>query len=110
MSTSPGVLVVLGRDETSAAVLRSVKSFTGAGLLSVRGRIVAGEPVIDEEMFTNAWFDERADLLLDLLTAWREQGIVFELRESLADADAAALELEMLRHMVEAAQQDEERC
>lgn len=103
------VLVLLDRDETSAAVLRSVGSFTGAGLLAIRDRIVVGEPVIEEEMFTNAWFDERAEQLLALVTAWREEGIMFELRESLAYSGAVPLELETLRNIIEAEPQDEER-
>lgn len=113
MSESPRILVILDRSETSAAVLRSVGSFTSAGLMPVRGCIAAGVPVIDEEMFTNAWFDERAEQLLGLLTSWREQGISFELRETTAGGDVGdtdPLDLGVLRNIIEAAQQDCEHC
>lgn len=106
------MLVILDRQETSAAVLRAVGAFAGTGLMATKDRIVSGRPVVDEEMFTNAWFDERAEQLLDLLTAWRDQGTGFELREVPEDADAddaVALELETLRNLVDAAQEGEWR-
>lgn len=105
VAESPRVLVILDQGQTSASVLRSVGAFTGAGLMTVHDSIVAGAAVIDEEMFTHAWYDARAEQLLGLLAAWHREGISAELREvppgGHAD-DAEPLELDVLRNIIRA--------
>lgn len=109
MSASPRLVVILERGAVGASVLREVKAFTGAGFAETRSRIVAGMPVIVEEMFTNAWFDVRADGLVSLLTAWDGQGVGFRIWEAPADVgavleqlenDAGELSLDMLTNVV----------
>lgn len=94
MSASSRLVVILDRAEVGVATLKAVKSFTGAGLMEIRSTVAAGLPVIDEEMFTNAWFDERARQLVALLKRWQEQGVGFRLWEAPADIPAALAQLE----------------
>ena len=104
MSDSPRVIVILDRTTTAPSILRDAKAFTGYGLSEIRSRIVAGLPVVIEEMFSNAWYDERAQLLLALLTKWQNEGITFEIREVAEDdpIEAGALiSLEVLRNIIE---------
>jgi len=103
VSGVPRVVVILDRGATNARVLRAAGTFTGRGLLEVKRRILASEPVIDEEMFSNTWFDERAEMLLALLTHWQGEGISFEIREVVIggdSADSGAISLEVLRNII----------
>lgn len=104
MSDSPRIVVILDRTATAPSILRDAKAFTGYGLSEISSRIVAGLPVVIEEMFSNAWYDERAQLLLALLTKWQDEGITFEIREVAEDdpIEAGALiSLEVLRNIIE---------
>lgn len=97
---TPHVVVTVDRRATSARVLRAAATFAGVGLLETKRRILAGEPVVDEEMFSNVWFDERAGMLLTLLTNWQDEGIAFEVREVSESDDGAAgalISLDVLR-------------
>ncbi|MGC2863850.1 hypothetical protein ACMG4H_03140 [Corynebacterium glutamicum] len=104
MSDSPRVIVILDRTTTAPSILRDAKTLTGYGLSEIRSRIVAGLPVVIEEMFSNAWYDERAQLLLALLTKWQNESIVFEVREVAENDDTEAgalISLEVLRNIIE---------
>lgn len=104
MSDSPRVVVILDRTTTAPSILRDAKAFTGYGLSEIRSRIVAGLPVVIEEMFSNAWYDERAQLLLALLTKWQNESVVFEVREVAENDDTEAgalISLEVLRNIIE---------
>ena len=104
MSDSPRTVVILNRTATATSILRDIKAFTGYSLSEIRSRIVAGLPVVIEEMFSNAWYDERVQLLLALLTKWQNEGITFEIREVAEDdpIEAGALiSLEVLRNIIE---------
>ncbi|SEE96862.1 hypothetical protein [Ruania alba] len=78
---SPRLRVTLHTTETSAAVLSAARSLGGAGLMTLRQRVISSAPILEEEMFTNAWYDGLADQLLQQLTAWHDQGVRFELSE-----------------------------
>lgn len=104
MSASPRLVVTLDPAASGTAVLSDVKALTGRGLSEIRSRIVAGLPVVIEEMFSNAWYDERAAALLALLANWHDAGIAFEVREVAENddsADGALISLEVLRNIIE---------
>ncbi|BAU96589.1 hypothetical protein N24_2327 [Corynebacterium suranareeae] len=108
MNTSPRIAVILTQVATAPATLKDVKAFTNLGLSEIRDRIVSGQPAVVEEMFSNAWYDERAEQLLTLLTKWQDEGIAFEVREVAEDgdlADGAMISVEVLQNIIEAGRQ-----
>ena len=110
MSDSPRLIVILDCTTSAPSILRDVKAFTGYGLSEIRSRIVAGLPVVIEEMFSNAWYDERAQLLLALLTKWQNEGITFKIREVAENDDTEAgalISLDVLRNIIRSDESEE---
>lgn len=113
---SPRLRVTLHPTETSAAVLGAARSLAGAGLMTVRQQVMSGMPILEEEMFTNAWFDGLADHLLRQLATWHDQGVRFDLSEvPPGDDPGAAVEISLqhLQNIIEAgraASQCGDRC
>ncbi|HCQ54599.1 hypothetical protein EJ082_16385 [Brevundimonas diminuta] len=114
--TLPHIAIILNTSEIATALLVSLYKLTGDSLADIKAAVTGRRPVVQEDLFSNAFYDDGISRLRAIVALLQNSGVEFDIYEigegeryDDADLDRCRITSETLGNILSGSQREPEQ-